>query len=145
MNGFFKVLDINASALIAQRLRMNIISSNMANADTTRTEEGGPYQRKDVRFTTWSPSFEEIMQGAVDPEIKGVRVMEIVDDNRPFRTVYNPSHADANEDGYVTMPNVDPLEEMVNMMAAARSYEANIELFNATKSMLRKIIEIGKF
>jgi flagellar basal-body rod protein FlgC len=144
MRDFFNILDVSASALSAQRFRLNVISSNLANAETTRTPQGGPYRRKDVIFSSWSPVFNEILQTSLNSHLSGVRVLQVVEDARPFRVVFNPSHPDADSNGYVTLPNVQPFEEMVNLIAAARSYEANVEVFNATKSMLLKALEIGR-
>jgi flagellar basal-body rod protein FlgC len=144
MREFFKIFEVSASALTAQRWRMNVLASNMANAETTRTPEGGPYHRKDVVFAVTQPRFQDLLQGHTNPYVNGVRVVEVTEDPRPLERVYNPAHPDADADGYVTMPNVHPMEEMVNLMAAARSYEANVEVFNATKMMLLKALEIGK-
>lgn len=144
MREFFEILDVSASALSAQRYRLNVISSNLANAETTRTLQGGPYRRKDVVFATWDPVFKEILQSNLDSNPRGVRVLRVIEDARPLRVVFNPSHPDADRNGYVTLPNVQPFEEMVNLIAAARSYEANVEVFNATKAMLLKALEIGR-
>jgi flagellar basal-body rod protein FlgC len=146
-NGF----DISASALTAQRLRMDVISSNIANADTTRAKQVNgkwvPYQRKMVSLEPYQLSFsqtlDQAMSGASDVG-KGVRVRQIVDDPAPFKQVYNPTHPDADENGFVLMPNVDLLKENVDMITATRSYEANVTALNATKSMISKALEIGK-
>lgn len=133
----FGVFKVSSSALAAQRHRMNIIASNMANARTTRTEDGGPYVRKDILFST----------KAVDPSTEslvGVEVAGIAPDRSPFTMVYEPGHADADEKGFVTMPNVNVIEEMVNMMMAFRAYEASVSVFNTSKSMLLKTLELGK-
>lgn len=144
MREFFEILAVNASALAAQRWRLNVISSNLANAETTRTPEGGPYRRKDVIFVPTRTVFEQMVGGLSAGVPLGVTVGGVVEDPRPPRAVYNPSHPDADDSGYLLLPNVNPLEEMVNMMAAARSYEANLEVFNATKAMLLKALEIGR-
>ncbi|MFC2950114.1 flagellar basal body rod protein FlgC [Virgibacillus sediminis] len=147
----FNGMNISASALTAQRLRMDVVSSNIANAQSTRAtvNEAGeyePYRRKMVNVRPQQGGFDSFLQKAAGNSNKGggVEVSAIVEDEQPFKLQYNPSHPDANEDGYVAMPNVDPLQEMVDMMSATRSYEANITSLNATKSMMMKALEIGK-
>lgn len=144
--GFFGSLDIGASGLTAQRVRMDIISQNIANVNTTRTEDGTPYRRKDVLFEERTGSFSDALAAASDKlsNGQGVRVTNIVEDTSEFKKVYDPGHPDADEDGYVNMPNVDVVTEMVNMISATRSYEANVTSINATKSMAMKALEIGK-
>ncbi|QNU68383.1 flagellar basal body rod protein FlgC [Ruminiclostridium herbifermentans] len=144
--GFFSSLDIGASGLTAQRVRMDIISQNIANVNTTRTEDGTPYRRKDVLFEERTGSFSDVLAAASDKlsNGQGVRVTKIVEDTSEFKKVYDPGHPDADEDGYVNMPNVDVVTEMVNMISASRSYEANVTSINATKSMAMKALEIGK-
>jgi flagellar basal-body rod protein FlgC len=145
-NGF----DISSSALTAQRFRMDVISSNIANADTTRGKlvDGRwvPYQRKLIAMEAKElPSFSRILQQSMRESTgEGVRVSRIFEDEAPFKQVYNPTHPDADERGYVEMPNVDILKEMVDMMSATRSYEANVTALNATKAMISKALEIGK-
>lgn len=143
---FFTSMRVSASGLEAQTKRMNTISSNIANAETTRTEEGGPYKRKDPLFaaTTERESFGEILENKMDEHVQGVQVQEVVEDQRPPRMVYNPGHPDADENGYVAMPNVNTVEEMANMISAQRSYEANVTAMNAAKSMAAKALEIGR-
>lgn len=137
-------LAISAGGLDAQRKRMNVIASNLANASTTKTPEGGPYKRRDVVFESVPVTeFGKVLNSKMD-EAQGVKVTEIVEDTRPPRMVYDPSHPDADKEGYVALPNIDVIEEMTNMMAATRSYEANISAVNATKSMSMKALEIGK-
>ncbi len=131
------VFGIIATALEAQRERMNIIVSNMVNVHTTRTEEGGPYRRRDVIFMPV-----EIEDGS--EIMKGVKVEEIIEDPTPFKVIYDPGHPDADEKGYVRFPNVDILEEMVNMMMTFRAYEASLSAFNTFKSMLTKTLELGR-
>ncbi len=133
----FGALRISASALWAQRQRMNVIASNMANVYSTRTEQGGPYRRKDVIF---SPFPIEGLGG----QIEGVKVVEIVETEDPPKLIYDPSHPDARQDGYVEMPNVSVIEEMVNMMMSYRAYEASISTFNITKAMFLKTLELGR-
>lgn len=145
---FFGSLDTSASGLTAQRLRLDIISQNMANASTTRTEEGGPYKRKSVVFeqvkNQTASSFSSILNEKKQSGNNGVRVSEIIEDESQGSLVYDPSHPDANEQGYVQMPNVNTIDEMVNMISASRSYEANLNSFNSMKAMFTKALEIGK-
>lgn len=132
-----KLMNISASGLEAQRVRMNIIAGNLANAQSTHSPEGGPYRRKDVVFS-------EILNSMTGSGSGEVKVSEIIDDQRPFQVVYDPHHPDANAEGYVQLPNVNLLEEMVNMMSASRSYEANVTAINSAKSMAMKALEIGR-
>ena len=143
---FFSSMRVSASGLDAQTKRMNTISSNIANSETTRTEEGGPYKRKDAVLTavTDRESFGEILENKMDEQVQGVMVEDVAEDTRPPRMVYNPSHPDADANGYVAMPNVNPVEEMANMISAQRSYEANITALNSAKSMAAKALEIGR-
>jgi len=139
---FLESMDVLSSAMAAQRLRMNITSSNLANAQTTRTKEGGPYRRQD-------PVFEAVeMEGApesFEESLKRVRVAGVVDDQRPFPLVHDPGHPDADPaTGMVAMPNVNVVEEMINMITAARSYEANVTAYEALKRMVDKAMEVGR-
>jgi flagellar basal-body rod protein FlgC len=142
--------DISASALTAQRLRMDVISSNIANAETTRGSfvngQFQPYKRKMVVVEPLQPSFSSVLSQQMKggTAAQGVKVTSIREDQSPNKLVYNPTHPDANAEGYVNMPNVDVTKEMVDMIAASRSYEANITALNATKSMFVKALEIGK-
>jgi len=142
---FLDSIRISASGLSAQRTRMNIISANLANVNTTRTSEGGPYVRRDVVFASRpvEHAFQGILESNLARETSGVEVAGIVRDQRPLPTKYDPGHPDADEDGYVKMPNVNTVEEMVNLISATRSYEANIAALGATKSMIIKALEIG--
>ncbi|WP_409294383.1 flagellar basal body rod protein FlgC [Peribacillus sp. SCS-26] len=149
----FHSMNTTASALTAQRLRMDVISSNMANVDTTRgtynaeTGKWEPYQRKSVVLQSKEGSFASYFNKAsgADSAGHGVRAARIInDDKTPPKLVYDPEHPDADENGYVQMPNVDPLREMVDLMSATRSYEANVTVLNASKGMLLKALEIGK-
>jgi flagellar basal-body rod protein FlgC len=146
--GYFGALDIGASALTAQRLRMDTISQNIANANTTRTEDGTPYRRRLVVFQERSqgiPFSAYLSASSKERYIgKGVKVSAIVEDSSPFKKVYDPGHPDADQEGYVEMPNVDTVTEMVNMISATRAYEANVTSINTTKSMAMKALEIGK-
>ena len=132
----FGVFQVSASALAAQRQRMNTIASNMANAQSTRTAEGGPYRRQDVVFTTDA-------EGSGQTGLSGVKVSGIVRDESPFKMIYDPGHPDADKDGFVATPNVSIIEEMVNMMMASRAYEASVTAFNLSKSMYIKTLELG--
>lgn len=146
--GFFSSLDIGASGLTAQRLRMDTISQNIANINTTRTEKGTPYRRRAVLFeekNNNTPFSDYLNQSSKEKLIgRGVQVTAIVEDASPFKRVYDPGHPDAGEDGYVNMPNIDIVTEMVNMISATRTYEANVTSMNATKSMAMKALEIGR-
>lgn len=145
--GYFTSLNIGATGLTAQRLRMDTISQNIVNVNTTRTENGTPYRRKVVVFEEKSqdtPFSEYLNQSSKQLIGNGVRVARIIEDRTPFKKVYDPGHPDADEDGYVEMPNVDVLTEMINMISATRSYEANVTSINTTKGMAMKALEIGK-
>ncbi len=137
---FFSSMRVSATGLDAQTKRMNEISSNIANAESTG------YKKKDAVFAaeTDRESFGEILQNQLDEDVQGVRVTEIHEDTNPPRMVYNPSHPQANADGYVAMPNVNTVEEMANMISAQRSYEANVTAMNSAKAMAQKALEIGR-
>lgn len=142
----FSSFNISASAMTAQRLRMDIISNNIANIDTTRTETGGPYRRQlpvfeERRSRPFSFFLNEKMKGR---NYDGVQVSAVIEDQSPFKTIYNPTHPDADEDGYLAMPNVDIVTEMVDMIDASRAYEANVTALNSLKNMALKALEIGK-
>lgn len=143
---FFTALKISSSGLSAQRLRMNVISSNLANANTTRTPEGGPYKRKDVLIsaTNLNNNFQNLLDAQLNSSIRKVSVMNLVEDQRPFRMVYNPHHPDANSKGFVAMPNINSIEEMANMLSATRSYEANVTAIKSIKNMALKALMIGR-
>ncbi len=142
---FLQSIDISASGLTAQRLRMDIISENIANANTTRTADGGPYRRKVVTLAeAGSRSFAaQLGQAASTAVAGGVVAGAIRTDPAPFIYEYDPGHPDTDEAGYVRYPNVDEAREMIDMMAVTRSYEANVTALNATKSMAIKALEIG--
>nr|WP_295970453.1 flagellar basal body rod protein FlgC [uncultured Bacillus sp.] len=149
----FHSMNTTASALTAQRLRMDVVSSNMANADTTRAKQVDgqwvPYRRKVAVMEPKESEFSGLLQKAMNTGSRqaagnGVKITKIVEDDTPFELVYDPEHPDANAEGYVQMPNVDPLREMVDLMSTTRSYEANVTVFNASKNMLLKALEIGK-
>ena len=136
-------------SLTAQRLRMDVISQNIANVNTTRTEDGAPYRRKTVVFQEKEaniPFSEYLSEQSKSRYLAGggVRVTGIVEDSSPFKDVYDPTHPDADENGIVQMPNVEIITEMVNMISATRAYEANVTALNASKSMASKALEIGR-
>lgn len=143
--GMFGAIDSSASGLTAERLRMDVISNNIANANTTRTAEGGPYRRQIVVFEPRSgqQSFAQILSQQMDTGT-GVKVAGITKDAAPTRRVYEPNHPDADKEGYVEMPNINIVSEMVDMITATRAYEANVTAVNAAKSMALKALEIGK-
>lgn len=143
----FQAMDTSASGLTAQRLRLDVIANNLANANTTRTAEGGPYRREVPVLTARHPSsFNAFFLGALaGGEIPGgVMVASIEKDPRPPKMVYDPGHPDADARGYVAMPNVEVVSEMVDLIAATRAYEANISSINAFKAMAAKALEIGR-
>lgn len=144
---FMSGMNISASGMSAQRLRMDIISQNIANVNTTRTEDGSPYRRQTVVFAEKSPStFDQVLMSKTGTNSgNGVKVTEIVQDTETsMNLVYDPSHPDADEDGYVAYPNVNTVTEMTNLIDASRSYEANVTAFNATKNMALKTLDVGK-
>lgn len=145
----FTAFNISSSGMSAQQLRMDVIAENIANATTTRTEDGTPYRRKNVIFTEKNANanaFNSVLKAATNSVVgNGVKVSSIVEDKETeMSQVYDPSHPDADENGYVTYPNVNVVTEMTDLISATRSYEANITAFNATKAMLSKGLEIGK-
>ncbi|HBQ86199.1 MAG TPA: flagellar basal body rod protein FlgC [Syntrophomonas sp.] len=148
---FLSTIDISASGLTAQRLRMDTIANNMANAETTRVANGtGPYHRQVVVFEARSgekASFNNILEAQMQATGSGVRVKEIreiSDAESPYRRVYDPSHPDADAQGYVNYPNVNIVEEMINMISSTRAYEANAKVIEGTKSMAARALEIGR-
>ena len=142
--GYLDSLNITGSALTAERFRTDIILQNLANQNTTRTAEGGPYRRKQVVLRENQLDFKSELGKAMTKADRGVYVEEVVESQNPLVPVYDPDHPDANEDGYVMMPNVNSAEEMVDLMAATRAYEANVTALNIAKSMALKALEIGK-
>lgn len=145
----FSSMRVSASGLTAQRLKMDVIASNIANATTTRTEDGGPYRRKEVIFRERLREAVEglglrRLPGALARRSGGVEVAAVVSDNSPFKMVYDPGHPDADQEGYVAMPNVDIVREMVDLISASRAYEANVTAFNSARSMVMKALEIGR-
>jgi flagellar basal-body rod protein FlgC len=140
----FTTMKISASALKAQRIRMNAISSNLANIETTRTPDGGPYRKREVVFQTTQQGFSNTLDNRLRHAVQGVRVAQVQASSLPPRMVYNPSHPDANNDGEVAMPNIDLVEETADMMSAARAYEANVTVVKSAKRMALKALEIGR-
>nr|WP_320050077.1 flagellar basal body rod protein FlgC [uncultured Desulfuromonas sp.] len=140
----FTSLNISASALKAQRVRLDTISSNMANAETTRTPEGGPYRRKMVVFEPAQVSFSDHLSAKEKRALNGVQVSQILTEDSEPRLIFDPSHPDANAEGYVALPNIDLLKETTDMMLATRAYEANITTIKSAKRMALKALEIGK-
>ena len=143
---FFTALEISGSALKAQRARINIASMNLANVDTTRTVEGGPYRAKSVVFAARpleGMSFAEHLD-RMRSKLRKVEVIQVVEDQAPFREIYDPSHPDADANGIVRLPNVNPVEQLVDIMSARRAYEANVTALEATKSMALKALDISR-
>jgi flagellar basal-body rod protein FlgC len=138
------ILQISASGLTAERTRLQTVSSNIANAQTTRTEEGGPYQRRLPVFQS-DPVSTNPFGDMLDRKLQAPKVVDVIVDDRPNEKVYNPGHPDANpETGMVEMPNVNIVEEMVDMISASRAYESNVTAISATKNMALKALEIGR-
>ncbi|WP_263833317.1 flagellar basal body rod protein FlgC [Sulfurospirillum oryzae] len=161
---YLSSFDISSYGLSAQRYRMEVISSNIANANTTRTSEGGPYQRKDVVFKAIdfnktlnekiasqnnlleyeNPLDDPFLQENANPAIMSVKVDKVVRDESEFKYKYDPTHPDANEEGYVAYPNVNPVIEMSNLVEATRAYQANVSAFQSAKSIAQSAIDILK-
>ena len=131
-----QIFDIASTGMAAQRLRVQLIASNVANSETTRTREGGPYRRRDAVFQTQDLGFSGALANA------GVRIASIQTSQEPFLTRYEPGHPDANADGVVNYPNINPVEEMVNLTEASRSYEANIAVVRSAKAMATSALSI---
>ncbi len=138
MQSEFNIMNISATGLSAQRFRIEVISTNIANSETTRTENGGPYRRK-------VPVFQEVLRNIKgNQENGGVMVKSVYEDPSEFRIVYDPAHPDADENGYVKLPNVNIVREMVDMINAQRAYEANATAINTTKAMINAALQIGR-
>ena len=137
-------LSVSASGMAAQRARTEVLVENLANSETTRTPEGGPYRRKDVVFTEdgGMGSFSSAMDAALGSNLSGVSVSEISVDNSPPEMRYQPGHPDANKDGYVAFPKINPAEDMVDLMGASRGYEANVAAISAVKDMIQKSLDL---
>lgn len=140
----FTSMKISASALKAQRTRMNAISSNLANIETTRTPDGGPYRKREVVFQATQKGFAENLDTQMRDAAQGVKVSHVQASNLPPRMVYDPDHPDADESGQVAMPNISLVEETADMMSASRAYEANVTVVKSAKRMALKALEIGK-
>lgn len=140
----FNSMQISASGLTLERLKMDTISTNIANVNTTRTDEGGPYRRKDVIFEENFQRERNKLTGRIERNSSGVRVTELVEDDENFKSIYDPSHPDADEDGYVLTPNVNMVDEMIALLNTQRTYEANVTALNTSKSILKKSLEISK-
>ncbi len=143
MEGLFQAMAISATALSAERLRLNVVAENLANVETTRTLSGGPYRRKLVVFAAEPIPFLQLVAEA-GRRVGGVRVERVVESQSPPRMVYDPGHPDADAQGFVAMPNINPVLELVDLLAATRAYEANIAAIQAAKSMATKTLEIGR-
>ena len=143
---FFNSIEISSSGLSAQRLRMNLISGNLANVNTTRTRGGGPYRRKEAIFAAQpvNKSFQQILRDRQERQLSGVKVVRVYEDPNPPIMKYDPQHPHANEKGYIALPNINLMEEMVNMISATRGYEANVTALRAAKDMASKALEIGR-
>ena len=143
---WWDVFDVSASGLAAERLRMDVIAENLANANTTRTAAGGPYRRKVVVFAPQEPEpvFSSILRKELSSKGRGVKVERIAEDQSPFRQVYDPGHPDANAEGMVTLPNVNTVLEMVDLIAATRAYEANLAALNTARTMASQALELGR-
>jgi flagellar basal-body rod protein FlgC len=142
--GLLDIMKVSASALRAQRTRMEITASNLANIHTTRTEEGGPFRKKEAVFNATDVSESKGFGQLFSEKVEGVKVEEVRESSKPFEKVFDPGHPDADPEGYVTFPNINLMEEMADMMSATRSYEANINTIQATKEMFMKSLEIAK-
>ncbi|WP_130806957.1 flagellar basal body rod protein FlgC [Senegalia massiliensis] len=142
----FSSINISSTGMTAERTRMDVISENISNANTTRTSSGTPYKRKLVVFSESKPKFSDVLNDTLSKSNKsnGVKITAIKEDDSPYKVVYEPGHPDANENGYVEMPNVDITKEMVDMISATRAYEANITALNSSKSMFMKALDIGR-
>jgi flagellar basal-body rod protein FlgC len=144
----FKIFSISGAGMSAQRSRMTAVAGNLANTETTRTPEGGPYKRRDVifqavpvaeEFSTALKGEDEGAEGILTVEVAGIR-----ESSRPPKKIFDPHHPDANPEGYVSLPDINMMEEMVDMMSAARSYEANLSAYNTTKSLIRRLLDMGR-
>jgi len=145
----FKMFAISGAGMAAQRDRMSVITGNLANTETTRTPEGGPYRRRDIIFQAVPANFEfadlltenffDNPEGLLSVEVAGIR-----QSSRAPRQIFDPKHPDANTEGYVSLPDINVIEEMVDLMSAVRSYEANLTAYNTTKGLVRRLLEIGR-
>ena len=142
--GMFDAMEVSASGLTAERMRMDVVAENLANANTTRGVDGQPYRRKEVVLAERQAegSFGAALAGAMSGKPGGVEVAQIAEDQTPLKQVYDPSHPDADANGYVQMPNVDSVAEMVDLISAQRAYEANVTAMQAAKQMISKTLEL---
>jgi flagellar basal-body rod protein FlgC len=142
----FTAMELSGSALTAQKIRLNVIASNMANIHTTKTPEGGPYQKREVVFEAVPKrnAFERELDAVAARNISECKVSQIARSQAPFRKVFNPHHPHADAEGYVTMPNVDVVYEMVDLMDASRGYEANLAVAGTSRSMAQRALELGR-
>ncbi|MBF0500751.1 MAG: flagellar basal body rod protein FlgC [Candidatus Riflebacteria bacterium] len=142
----FRSIDTSASGLTAERLRMDVISNNIANVNTTRTEDGGPFRREMPIFQARRQNGHFPFQERTLPNMvgSGVRVTTIMKDQTPFKLIYDPNHPDADKDGYVRMPNINIVHEMVDMITATRAYEANVTSINSSKDLITSALSIGR-
>jgi flagellar basal-body rod protein FlgC len=140
----FTSMKVSASALKAQRVRLNAISSNLANIETTRTPDGGPYRKREVVFQSSQQGFAAALDGQMRDAVQGVEISHVQASSLPPRMVYDPTHPDANENGEVAMPNISLVEETADMMSASRAYEANVTVVKSAKRMALKALDIGK-
>ena len=146
---FLSTFNISASGMTAQRLRLDVAAENIANIKTTRTASGGPYRRKMVRLSTTDRSFSSAFKNAETAALRngkgqGVKATAVLSDETELKAIYEPDHPDADENGYIRVPNIDMVKEITDSMAASRSYEADITAFNATKLMAQRALEIGR-
>jgi len=143
---FLTSMKISSSGLSVQRKRIEVISSNLANIETTRTKEGGPYRRKDLVISALplENEFGEVLKSALGDNLREVQVVQVIEDSSEPKLVFNPDHPDANELGYVSLPNVNLFSEMVNLVTSTRAFEANISAISAAKSMAQRAIELGR-
>lgn len=153
----FRIFDVTGSGMSAQRTRMSVVSGNLANAETTRTPEGGPYRRRNVFFRALPMQQESPARGQSgwltplsfnprerDADVNSVEVVGVHASTRAPRKVYDPHHPDTDAEGYVAYPDINTMEEMTDLLSATRSYEANMTAFNTTKSLVRKLLELGR-
>jgi len=143
---FMTALELGASGLKAQREYLNVVSMNMANSRTTRTADGGPYRRKSVAMesTPLLSPFDTAMNSQMNQQLRGVTIRGIVSDTRPFKKVFEPNHPDADANGMVRYPDINVVEEMVNMITISRSYEANAQSVDSAKKMFNRALQIGQ-
>lgn len=145
----FKIFTLSGAGMNAQKSRMNVVAGNMANAETTRTPEGGPYRRRNVIFQAVPPGgeFSSLMRVSLTgrpEEVLAVEVAGVKESQRAPKKIYDPQHPDADPEGYVSYPDINIMEELVDLLSAVRSYEANLAAYNATKSLVRRLLEIGR-